>query len=70
MNTDTKTRKVSASKNQIREAEILGRVRGVGFGDAMHVVFARDSNAILITRDKHFIDFTDIATIRKPEELI
>lgn len=61
---------VKATKQQIQEAAILGKIRGMGFSDAIHAILARDNNAILVTRDNHFIDLTDIATIKKPEELI
>ncbi|PIN79464.1 hypothetical protein COV16_04065 [Candidatus Woesearchaeota archaeon CG10_big_fil_rev_8_21_14_0_10_34_8] len=70
LNIQAETRKVQASVNQVQEAEILGRVRSVGFGDAMHIVLTRDNNAILVTRDKHFINLSDIAVIKKPEEII
>ncbi len=61
---------VSITDKQLQEAEILGRVRKVGGADALHAILARDNNAILVTRDAHYIDMTDIATIKKPEDLI
>ena len=66
----TKLREVPISKIQVQEARMINQIRKVGFADAMHVVLARDNNAILVTRDNHFIDLTDIAPIKKPEELL
>ncbi|MBI5002306.1 PIN domain-containing protein [Candidatus Woesearchaeota archaeon] len=65
-----KLREVPISKIQVQEARMINQIRKVGFADAMHVVLARDNNAILVTRDNHFIDLTDIAPIKKPEELL
>mgnify|MGYP001576689263 FL=1 len=62
--------RVHTSEIQAQEARMINQIRKVGFADAMHVVLARDNNAILVTRDNHFIDLTDIASIKKPEELL
>lgn len=35
-----------------------------------NAILSRDNGAILITRDNHFQDLTDIAIIKKPEEVI
>ncbi|MFA6888400.1 MAG: hypothetical protein WC254_02790 [Candidatus Woesearchaeota archaeon] len=61
---------VEYNYSQIQEAKITGSVRNTGFSDALHVILARDNNAIMITRDEHFLEFIDIAEIKKPEELI
>ena len=62
--------KVKISQNQAREASILCKERKVAFGDALHSILARDNQAVLITRDKHFLKLLDICIIKKPEELI
>jgi len=56
--------------DRAREANKIKKVLGVPFGDAMHVVLARDTNAILITRDNHFIKLDNYCEIRKPEDLL
>jgi predicted nucleic acid-binding protein len=62
--------KANISKEQIIEARILRKKFNIPFGDALHAVIARDSNAIMVTRDHHFEELQEIAEIRKPEELI
>jgi len=62
--------KVDISESQAKEAAILCKQRKVAFGDALHAILARDNNAIMVTRDKHFLELTDIAEIKKPEDLI
>lgn len=62
--------KVDISPTQVQEATLLDKIRKTGFADALHAVLARDNNAIIITRDEHFIDLTDIAQIKKPEDLL
>ena len=62
--------KAEISKTQAKEAAKLCRERKVSFGDALHAVLARDNSAIMVTRDRHFLELDDIAEIKKPEELI
>ncbi|MEK6934395.1 MAG: PIN domain-containing protein [Nanoarchaeota archaeon] len=62
--------KVDISKAQLQEASILCKKRNVAFGDALHAILARDNKAIMITRDKHFLELLDIVEIKKPEDLI
>ncbi len=62
--------KVEISKYQIKEAAILCKKRKVAFGDALHSILARDNNAIMVTRDNHFLELLDIVEIKKPEDLI
>jgi len=62
--------KVDISESQAKEAAILCKQRKVAFGDALHAILARDNNAIMVTRDKHFLELTDIAKVKKPEDLI
>ncbi len=62
--------KASINKEQVIEAKKLNRKLNIPFGDALHAILARDSNAVMVTRDHHFEELQDIAEIRKPEELI
>lgn len=62
--------KVNISRSQAKEAGILCKQRSVAFGDALHAILARDNGAIMVTRDKHFLELTDITEIKKPEDLI
>jgi|SRR3989344_1646032 len=62
--------KVDITFSQSEEAIILSKKRNVPFGDALHSILARDYNAILVSRDNHFLELTDIAEIKKPEDLI
>lgn len=54
---------------QIVEARSLTSQRNVPTKDALHSVLARDNDAILISRDKHFEKLKDIVGTKKPEEL-
>ncbi|MBI4919077.1 PIN domain-containing protein [archaeon] len=62
--------KVGENEDQVREAMILRKQRKVPSGDALHAILARDNGAVMVTRDGHFYELTDIAEIRKPEDLI
>lgn len=67
---ETSVEKVNVTQEQTREASLLNQIRKIGFADALHAVLARDNDAILITRDEHFCDLADIASIKKPEDLL
>ncbi len=58
------------SPKQIQEAEKISRERKIPFNDCLHAIIARDTNAMLITRDKHFNSLLDIVESLKPEEVI
>ena len=62
--------KVKISEYQFKEAADLSKKLNIPFGDAVHGVLARDNNAIMVTRDRHFRKLKDKITIKKPEELI
>jgi len=61
---------VNYTVTQVRKAIQVGRKRKIPPGDELHAILARDNNAILITRDKHFEELRNIVEIRRPEELI
>jgi len=62
--------KADISEAQAKEAAKRCRERKVSFGDALHAILARDNGAIMITRDRHFLELDDIAEIKTPEQLI
>lgn len=62
--------KIISTENQRKEAEKIAIERNVPKGDALHAIMARDSSLILVSRDKHFRELTDISKSFKPEELI
>ncbi len=62
--------KVETNENHVKEAAKLAKEHKIPFGDALHGLLARDSKAVLITRDKHFKRLKDKVAIKKPEELI
>jgi len=61
---------VRASAKQVRRAKDLSAKRQLPWADAVHALIARDLNAILVSRDKHFEQLRDIVQSRRPEELI
>jgi len=45
------------------EAKNIATQRQIPIGDALHAIIARDYNATLVTRDKHFLRLTDICKV-------
>src|SRR3989338_2000890 len=62
--------KVETTREQIKEVMRRKREEKFPFGDLLHAILARDNQAIMVTRDKHFEEFDRIVEIRKPEDLI
>jgi predicted nucleic acid-binding protein len=62
--------KVEIRDEQIKEAKELSLKTGVHLSDCIHSIVARDNDAILIARDKHFEALRNIVEIRKPEDLL
>ena len=62
--------RVDVSDKQREEAKKIAQERGIPKGDVIHAILARDSNAILVSRDKHFQLLKDICKVVKPEEII
>ena len=52
------------------EAKKIAKERNLPSGDALHSIIARDNDLILVTRDNHFKELTDISKYYKPEEII
>jgi len=61
---------IKISPMQFKEAKSLAIQLGTPLKDTIHAVAARDKDAVLITRDKHFLDLAKIAIVKKPEDLI
>ena len=62
--------KVKIDEGQFKEAADLSKKLNIPLGDAVHGVLARDNNAVMVTRDRHFRKLKDKITIKKPEDLI
>ena len=62
--------KIELKKEQFQEAAKLKRERNLPFGDCLHAIIARDNQAIMITRDKHFEELQDVVESYKPEDLV
>lgn len=63
-------KKVKITNEQRQEAAKACKGLEVPFGDYLHAILARDNNAIMVTRDKHFWELQHIVEISKPEDLI
>ncbi len=61
---------INKTEFQVRDAWQFSKRRKIEFSDALHCILARDNDAILITRDKHFEKLSEIVVIKKPEDLI
>ena len=66
----SQTRKINLTKIQLDEARKIADQRNVPRRDVLHAILARDNEAQLITRDKHFEQLKDITIAKMPEELI
>jgi len=62
--------KASLSESQAKEAKNISKRLKIPFGDCVHAILARDTDAIMVTRDRHFEQLRFLADIKKPEELI
>jgi len=61
---------VGVNEAQVEESSNLALERNIPKGDALHAILARDNNAVLVTRDKHFGLLRDVCIFKKPEELL
>ena len=61
---------VDITKEQHERAKVLALERAIPRGDAVHAIVAGDLNIVLVARDWHFEQVTDIVTTKKPEEII
>ncbi len=61
---------VLVSEKQVAESEAIANKKAVPFGDALHAVLARDNNAMLVSRDRHFEELQEIVECCVPEKVI
>ena len=62
--------KAEINEKQVRKAEALCKELNIPFGDALHGILARDNNAVMVTRDRHFKKLSNKIDVKKPEDLI
>jgi predicted nucleic acid-binding protein len=62
--------RVEPTDEHIKEAVKLSKILQIPSADCLHAILARDSSAVMITRDVHFEQLRFIADSKKPEELI
>ena len=63
-------KKVEIKRSQMIKARELKNRLKIPFGDCLHDILAKDHKAIMVTRDKHFLDIKHLVHVAKPEELI
>ncbi|MBU0472414.1 MAG: hypothetical protein KKF89_04215 [Nanoarchaeota archaeon] len=61
---------IITTPRQFTEAKMIAKQRSLPKGDVLHTIIARDNDAILVTRDKHFKKLEDISPHYKPENII
>ena len=62
--------KVSISNEQISEARrMLLSAGGTHLKDVIHAILARDNDAVMVTRDRHFDALIGFVEVAKPEEI-
>ena len=59
-----------SSNKFVGKSRNIAKKRNIPQGDIIHALIARNTNSILVTRDKHFQKLLDITKPRAPEELI
>lgn len=61
---------IEATEEHRAEGRAIAQRLGIPDFDVMHAILARDNDAILISRDKHYLELTYIVDVKKPEELL
>lgn len=62
--------KIEVCGEQLKGAVILSKRYQIPRKDALHAILAKDNNAILVTRDKHFYELEKEISVKKPEDLL
>ncbi len=57
------------TEKHLGKGKDLAAKRKVPLFDAMHALIARDTKAIMVTRDKHFMLLVDIVKSKRPEDV-
>lgn len=58
------------SSEQVQKAKELSNLKQMPLCDALIVILAKETNAIIISRDIHFQRILDSVEVLKPEELV
>ena len=61
---------VHIDKKQLEETERISKERELPRRDVFHAILARDNEAIIITRDRHFDKLKDVVVTKLPEDII
>ena len=61
---------VHIDKKQLEETERISKERELPRRDVSHAILARDNEAIIITRDRHFDKLKDVVVTKLPEDII
>ncbi len=62
--------KIETKTEQLEEAIKISKRLKIPVKDILHAILARDNDATLISRDKHFYELAKQVTIKKPEDLL
>ena len=62
--------RINTNEEQAKEASKIKNKLNIPFSDVLHAILARDNQAILVSRDKHFYELQKQIIIKKPEDLI
>jgi predicted nucleic acid-binding protein len=54
---------VHSSEEQRKIAIDISKKKDVPFGDVLHAIIAKENNAVILTRDKHFLKLRDVFDI-------
>ena len=68
LNKSKKIKEIIPTDREVTEAKEISRLKNLPFGDCLFAVVAKNNNAKLVTRDRHFNEL-DIQTYL-PEDLI
>lgn len=63
-------KQIHITKEQIMKAIKISKKRNIPLKDVIHALVAKDNEAQLITRDRHFQKLKNIITPKLPEELL
>jgi predicted nucleic acid-binding protein len=62
--------KVWITDENIRNGFLISKKLELPPNDVIHALTAKDNNAVLVTRDKHFLELLKFVSVEKPENLI
>lgn len=62
--------RIAYSEAQVIKAGFISKKFRIPSVDALHALLAKENNAIIVTRDKHFYELEKHLTVKKPEELV